>query len=226
MLAADVSARSLKIAARRIGLDRMTDTQRSRISLLPASLVYTDDRLAELDAAVPMEGASTPDESRLARARCVFGAARPGTVIVTTPNVERDVRYEALPAGVTGTAIAGSGGPGRVRRRRFIQDLPAGVTARLGLRIGRVDGQVGVPIIGQLTALHLVELVGRLGTLGAVEGELPIALHPEVGAAGADGANCSWTRSGTTKDWSAWKPKKRFAAASSSDPKAPPWAEW
>ena len=31
--------------------------------------------------------------------RCVFGDARPGTVIVTTPNVEYNVRFETLPAG-------------------------------------------------------------------------------------------------------------------------------
>jgi hypothetical protein len=31
--------------------------------------------------------------------RSVFGAAAPGTVVVTTPNVEHNVRYETLPAG-------------------------------------------------------------------------------------------------------------------------------
>ena len=29
----------------------------------------------------------------------VFGVARPGTVLVTTPNVEYNARYETLPAG-------------------------------------------------------------------------------------------------------------------------------
>jgi hypothetical protein len=31
--------------------------------------------------------------------RAIFGHAAPGTVIVTTPNVEHNVRFEALPAG-------------------------------------------------------------------------------------------------------------------------------
>ena len=40
------------------------------------------------------------DEPRLAAfERVVFEFARPGTVVVTTPNVEYNVRFETLPAG-------------------------------------------------------------------------------------------------------------------------------
>jgi hypothetical protein len=40
------------------------------------------------------------DPSRLAAfERVLFAHARPGTVVLTTPNVEYNVRWEALPAG-------------------------------------------------------------------------------------------------------------------------------
>jgi hypothetical protein len=40
------------------------------------------------------------DEARLAAfERVLFGLARPGTVVLTTPNVEYNVRFEGLPGG-------------------------------------------------------------------------------------------------------------------------------
>ena len=100
VLAADVSARALQTAARRLRLDRMTEQQRARIQLIQSSLTYRDDRLKGLDAAVLMEVIEHVDPPRLeALTRAVFGDAAPGTVIVTTPNAEYNVRFETLPAG-------------------------------------------------------------------------------------------------------------------------------
>ena len=51
------------------------------------------------DAAVLAEVIEHFDPPRLAAAmRNVFGSARPGTVVVTTPNADYNVRWETLPA--------------------------------------------------------------------------------------------------------------------------------
>ncbi|MBB2911814.1 2-polyprenyl-3-methyl-5-hydroxy-6-metoxy-1,4-benzoquinol methylase [Streptosporangium becharense] len=93
----DVSARALAIAARRLKLDRMPERRRERLELFQGSLTYTDDRFAGYDAAVLMEVVEHVDPPRLpALERVVFGTARPGHVIVTTPNAEYNVRYEFL----------------------------------------------------------------------------------------------------------------------------------
>ena len=100
MVAVDVSARTLESVGRRLRLDRMTEAQRSRLQLFQSSLTYRDERLRGLDAAVLMEVIEHLDLPRLdALERCVFGDARPGTVIITTPNVEYNGRFETLPAG-------------------------------------------------------------------------------------------------------------------------------
>ncbi|MEW2283229.1 3' terminal RNA ribose 2'-O-methyltransferase Hen1 [Streptomyces sp. NPDC047841] len=96
----DVSVRALTIAARRIGLDRMGERQAARVRLVQGSLAYTDNRLKGYDAAVLSEVIEHLDLPRLpALEYSVFGHARPRTVVVTTPNVEYNVRWESLPAG-------------------------------------------------------------------------------------------------------------------------------
>lgn len=96
----DVSARTLQSAVRRLRLDLMPEPKRARLDLFQSSLTYIDARLAGLDAAVLMEVVEHVDEHRLpALERSVFGSARPGTVVVTTPNVEHNIRFEGLPAG-------------------------------------------------------------------------------------------------------------------------------
>ncbi|MCX5393789.1 3' terminal RNA ribose 2'-O-methyltransferase Hen1 [Streptomyces sp. NBC_00094] len=96
----DVSVRALNIAARRLRLDRMGERQAARVTLLQGSLAYTDKRLAGYDAAVLSEVIEHLDLPRLpALEYAVFGAARPRTVLVTTPNVEYNVRWESLLAG-------------------------------------------------------------------------------------------------------------------------------
>ncbi|MFE3682487.1 3' terminal RNA ribose 2'-O-methyltransferase Hen1 [Streptomyces sp. NPDC059095] len=96
----DVSMRALTIAARRLRVDRMTERQSERVTLFQGSLAYTDKRLKGYDAAVLSEVIEHLDLPRLpALEYAVFGSARPRTVVVTTPNVEYNVRWESLPAG-------------------------------------------------------------------------------------------------------------------------------
>nr|WP_203732313.1 3' terminal RNA ribose 2'-O-methyltransferase Hen1 [Streptomyces sp. SID12501] len=96
----DVSMRALTIASRRLKLDRMGERQASRVKLLQGSLAYTDKRLKGYDAAVLCEVVEHLDLPRLpALEYAVFGTARPRTVLVTTPNVEYNVRWDSLPAG-------------------------------------------------------------------------------------------------------------------------------
>ncbi|WP_329326245.1 3' terminal RNA ribose 2'-O-methyltransferase Hen1 [Streptomyces luteogriseus] len=96
----DVSMRALTIASRRLKLDRLGERQASRVQLFQGSLAYTDVRLKGYDAAVLSEVIEHLDLPRLpALEYAVFGSARPRTVLVTTPNVEYNVRWESLPAG-------------------------------------------------------------------------------------------------------------------------------
>jgi 3' terminal RNA ribose 2'-O-methyltransferase Hen1 len=146
VVATDVSARALQIAARRLRLDAMSERARERLRIFQSSLTYRDDRLAGLDAAVLMEVIEHVDPSRLAALeRVVFGHAAPSTVIVTTPNVEHNVRYATLP-------------PGTMRHRdhrfewtrREFQDWAGGVAERNGYRVrflpvGGDDPEVGPP---------------------------------------------------------------------------------
>ncbi|MEO3753896.1 3' terminal RNA ribose 2'-O-methyltransferase Hen1 [Streptomyces sp. B6B3] len=96
----DVSVRALQAAHRRLRVDRMPERQRARLTLLQGSLMYTDARLAGYDAAVLSEVIEHVDPPRLPTLEyAVFGAARPTTVVLTTPNAEYNVRWESLPAG-------------------------------------------------------------------------------------------------------------------------------
>lgn len=96
----DVSHRALEIAADRLHLDRLPERQRARIELLHGSLIYRDSRLNGFDAAAVVEVIEHLDEPRLAAfERVLFEFARPPTVVVTTPNVEYNVRFDTLPAG-------------------------------------------------------------------------------------------------------------------------------
>lgn len=95
----DVSIRSLEIAHRRLRLDRLPEMQRQRIRLLHGSLTYRDERLQGFDAAAIVEVIEHLDPSRLAAfERVVFEQARPGVVVLTTPNREYNVMWESLAA--------------------------------------------------------------------------------------------------------------------------------
>jgi 3' terminal RNA ribose 2'-O-methyltransferase Hen1 len=94
----DVSARALEVAAKKF--ERTPDRVKQRLTLRQSALTYVDQSLAGYDAAVLMEVIEHVDEPRLpALEHSVFGAAKPGTVVVTTPNVEYNVRFPTLPEG-------------------------------------------------------------------------------------------------------------------------------
>ncbi len=100
VLGVDVSHRALERTAQRLHLDTMPERQRDRVDLLQSSLTYADARLGGLDAAVLMEVIEHVDQPRLgALEQAVFGSARPGTVVVTTPNAEHNVRFADLRPG-------------------------------------------------------------------------------------------------------------------------------
>lgn len=100
ILGMDVSHRSLEVAADRLHLDRLPPKQRERVSLLHGSLMYRDQRLNGYDAAAVVEVVEHLDPPRLAAfERVLFECARPGAVVLTTPNAEYNVMWETLPAG-------------------------------------------------------------------------------------------------------------------------------
>jgi 3' terminal RNA ribose 2'-O-methyltransferase Hen1 len=138
----DVSHRSLEVAAAR--LER--EPQRGRVELLHGSLGYRDARIAGFDAAAAVEVIEHLDPPRLpAFERVVFEHARPGTVVITTPNVEYNVRLPTLP-------------PGKLRHgdhrfewtRAEFKTWADGVAARHGYAVryepvGDEDPEVGAP---------------------------------------------------------------------------------
>jgi 3' terminal RNA ribose 2'-O-methyltransferase Hen1 len=100
----DVSWRALEIARERLRLDRAPAAAPGgapeRVTLLHGALTYRDRRLEGYDAAAVVEVIEHLDTPRLAAfERVLFEDARPGTVVVTTPNAEYNVRWESLPAG-------------------------------------------------------------------------------------------------------------------------------
>jgi 3' terminal RNA ribose 2'-O-methyltransferase Hen1 len=142
----DVSHRALQIAARRLKLDRLSPERRERVQLLQGSLTYRDRRLAGFDAAAVVEVVEHLDQFRLrAFERVLFEFARPRTVVLTTPNVEYNVRFEWLPAGSL-----------RHRDHRFewtreqFREWASGVADRHGyavrlLGVGPDDAETGPP---------------------------------------------------------------------------------
>src|SRR5439155_21413285 len=142
----DVSWRALEMASDRLRLDRLPPKQRERIELIHGSLVYCDGRLAGFDAAAVVEVVEHLDPPRLAAfERVAFEPARPGTVVLTTPNAEYNPRWPSLPAGRF-----------RHRDHRFewtrdqFQTWATGVAGRFGYDVrfapvGAVDAEVGPP---------------------------------------------------------------------------------
>lgn len=96
----DVSIRSLEYAADRLNLERLPTAVRNKIELLHGSLTYRDKRLSGFDVATVIEVVEHLDKGRLAAfERVLFEFARPKAVIITTPNVEYNAKFETLPAG-------------------------------------------------------------------------------------------------------------------------------
>lgn len=142
----DVSYRALEMATDRLKLDRLPPKQRERITLLHGSLVYRDQRLAGFEAAAVVEVIEHLDPPRLAAfERVAFEFARPGTVVVTTPNAEYNVRWPTLPA------VRFRHGDHRFEWTRSQFEAWAGAVAeRFGYSVrfapvGPVDVEVGSP---------------------------------------------------------------------------------
>lgn len=96
----DVSMRSLERASDRLKLDRMPEMRRKKVVLFQGSLTYRDSRFSDCDAACAIEVVEHIDASRLgAFERVLFEFARPPTIIITTPNVEYNLRFASLPVG-------------------------------------------------------------------------------------------------------------------------------
>lgn len=90
----DVSHRALELARERLHLERMPEARRARLTLLHGSLTYRDARLAGFDGAAAVEVIEHVDRSRLhAFEQTVLTCARPGTLVVTTPNAEYNRRF-------------------------------------------------------------------------------------------------------------------------------------
>lgn len=142
----DVSYRTLEKAQDRLHLEKMAPMQRERIKLLHGSLIYRDKRLEGYDAAAVIEVIEHMDLARLtAFERVLFEFAKPGTVVLTTPNSEYNVKWESLPAGKM-----------RHRDHRFewtreeFQNWANGIGGRFGygvrfLTVGPEDAEVGAP---------------------------------------------------------------------------------
>jgi 3' terminal RNA ribose 2'-O-methyltransferase Hen1 len=142
----DVSTRALERAAERLRLERLPTRERERVRLLQGALTYRDQRLAGFDAAAAVEVVEHLDPPRLgAFARALFECSRPGTVVLTTPNSEYNVRFEGLAAGAL-----------RHRDHRFewtraeFQAWADGVAGRFGYAvhfapIGPLDATLGPP---------------------------------------------------------------------------------
>jgi len=142
----DVSHRALEIAADRLKLDRLPPRRRERIRLIHGSLMYRDRRLEGFDAAAVVEVVEHMDPPRLAAfERVLWQHARPGAVVLTTPNAEYNRMWPTLPAGNF-----------RHRDHRFewtraeFQAWAGGVAERWGYDVrfapvGPEDAQAGAP---------------------------------------------------------------------------------
>ena len=142
----DVSIRSLETARDRLRLDRLPERQAARIKLIHGSLIYRDRRLEGFDAAAVVEVVEHLDPPRLsAFERVLFEFARPGTVVLTTPNREYNVMWENV-------------GADRFRHpdhrfewtRHEFRDWAEGIAGRFGYAVrfqpvGPVDEAVGSP---------------------------------------------------------------------------------
>jgi SAM-dependent methyltransferase len=92
VVGADVSPGALDQAGRR--LEKLADRQLRRVSLIQASATYRDERFRGFDAIIASEVVEHIDPDRLAAVeRNLFQDARPGRVIVTTPNADYNRLY-------------------------------------------------------------------------------------------------------------------------------------
>lgn len=100
LIGLDPSVYVLERAARRLKLNQPGGPPEGRLTLLHGSLTYRDERWAGVDAAALVEVIEHLDPDRLPLVeRVIFGAARPKTVVVTTPNADYNELFPTLAAG-------------------------------------------------------------------------------------------------------------------------------
>lgn len=157
IIGVEVSTTELERAERRLKLDRMPPTQRARIDLIRGSLVYEDERLSGFDVITLVEVIEHVDAERLdALERVVFGKAKAGAVIVSTPNVEFNATFEGMK-------------PGQLRHsdhrfewsRAEFENWAAGVCERRGYKV-RFEG-IGEAhaTLGHPTQMAVFERLGE-----------------------------------------------------------------
>lgn len=100
LVGVDAAARDLERASKRLKLDIASGPREGRVRLLHGSLTYRDARWEGCEAAALVEVIEHLEPDRLpALVKVVFGAARPATVVVSTPNAEYNALFPNLPAG-------------------------------------------------------------------------------------------------------------------------------
>ncbi len=100
LVGVDASLRTLEKAHRRLRLHQAGDAMAERVSLQMGSLTYGDRRWQGFDAATLVEVIEHIEPHRLSALELsLFGDARPGLVIVTTPNREYNALFEGMAEG-------------------------------------------------------------------------------------------------------------------------------
>lgn len=135
----DASIQALAVAERELG------DAGGRVSLVHGSFLEADPRLAGFDAAVLVEALEHVEPAHLSRLEAaVFGALRPGLVVLTTPNREYNVRF-----GLAEGELRHADHRFEWDRRR-LRAWTEGVAARNGYAakvrdVGRADPLLGSP---------------------------------------------------------------------------------
>jgi 3' terminal RNA ribose 2'-O-methyltransferase Hen1 len=95
-----VEVGSISLARAAARLERAPERAQARVRLLQGALIYRDARLRGYDAAALVEVIEHIEPDRLPHLeRSLFADARPGAVLITTPNADYNVLFPSLPAG-------------------------------------------------------------------------------------------------------------------------------
>jgi 3' terminal RNA ribose 2'-O-methyltransferase Hen1 len=93
----DASIFALERAKRRRKVEKMSPARAARRALFQGSLTYRDERFSGYDAATCIEVIEHIDKNRLSAFEDVlFAHARPRVVVITTPNIEYNEKFEHM----------------------------------------------------------------------------------------------------------------------------------
>ena len=97
MVGVDPSVRTLEVAHRKLRLHQAGDAMSERVILQMGSLTYGDRRWKGFDAATLVEVIEHIEPHRLsALVMSLFADARPGLIVITTPNREYNALFETM----------------------------------------------------------------------------------------------------------------------------------